>query len=266
MKPADVRRRAFTIVELLVVIAIIAILIALLIPMISRARLAMRRPLCASNLRQVGLLLHAYANENGGEIPAQYGWDEPPGRPSAQFGPMVYPHGGIGLLVGAPIGVAPRAYVNSAKLFICPGDQKELQSQGDDEFLWNQQWHTRPRPKHLGIMSFNYIYVPKGGDFYGHHNNEPWQRWHPGLFPDLERHSVGSAKAVLVERTLTAFRVPGKEYEFHGPGGNVLYLDGHVDWLTFDQTRTYAGLGPPKDYVSYIATMLKGFDREGGSP
>ena len=264
MKPPAPARRAFTIVELLVVIAIIAILIALLIPVISRARLAMRRPLCASNLRQVGLLLHAYANENGGEIPAVYGWDEPPGRPSAQFNGMVRPHAGIGLLVGAPIGVAARPYVNSAKLFICPGDLKEFQSQGDDEFLWDFAWHSPCRPKHLGVMSFNYNYVPKGGDFYGHHNNEPWQRWHPGLFPDLERHSVGSSKAVLIERTLTAIRLPGKEYEFHGPGGNVLYLDGHVDWLTLDQTRTYAGIAP-KDDVSDITTMLKGFDRDGGS-
>jgi prepilin-type N-terminal cleavage/methylation domain-containing protein/prepilin-type processing-associated H-X9-DG protein len=258
-------RRGVTLVEVLVVIGIIAILIALLLPMVSRARLAMRRPLCASNLHQIGVLLQAYANENRGEIPAVYGWDEPPGRPSAQFDAMVYSHGGIGLLVGAPIGVAPRAYVNSAKLFICPGDQKELQSQGDDEFLWNQQWHNHPRPKRLGIMSFNYNYVPKGGDFYGHNNDEPWQRWHPGLFPDLERHSVGSSKAVLIERSLTFIRPACNEYAFHGPGGNVLYLDGHVDWLTLDQTRSYAGLAPTKDSVSYITTMLKGFDREGGA-
>src|SRR5258706_16464860 len=95
MKP-PASRRAFTIVELLVVIALIAILLALFLPMVSRARLAMRRPLCASNLHQIGVLLHAYANENGGEIPAVYGWDEPPGRPSAQFNGMVRPHGGIG--------------------------------------------------------------------------------------------------------------------------------------------------------------------------
>ena len=92
----------FTLVEVLVVIGIIGILIALLLPMVSRARLAMRRPLCASNLHQVGVLLQAYANENRGEIPAVYGWDEPPGRPSAQFGPMVYPHGGIGCWLGHP--------------------------------------------------------------------------------------------------------------------------------------------------------------------
>jgi hypothetical protein len=202
-----------TLVEVLVVIGIIAILIALLLPMVSRARLAMKRPLCASNLHQVGVLLQAYANDNRGEIPAVYGWDEPPGHLSAQISAMVRPYAGMGLLVGRPIGVAPRPYVNSAKLFICPGDQKPFQSQGDDEFLWDFSWHSPCRPNHLGIMSYEYAYFPKGGDFYGHHNNEPWQRWHRGLFANMERHNIGGSKAVLIERTLMATRIPGKEYE-----------------------------------------------------
>jgi prepilin-type processing-associated H-X9-DG protein len=209
------------------------------------------------------VLLQAYANENRGEIPAVYGWDGPPGRPSAQFNGMVRPNGGIGLLVGAPVGVAPRPYVNSAKLFICPGDLKEFQSQGEDEFLWDFAWNSPCRPNYLGVMSYNYAYVPKGGDYYGHRNNEPWPRWHRGLFPDLERHSAGSSMAVLIERTLMATRIPGRPYEFHGSGGNVLYLDGHVDWLTLDQTRSYAGMGV-KD-VTDLSTTLKGLDREGGA-
>ncbi len=50
----------FTLIELLVVIAIIAILVALLLPAVQQAREAARRAACKSNIRQIGLALHAY--------------------------------------------------------------------------------------------------------------------------------------------------------------------------------------------------------------
>jgi prepilin-type N-terminal cleavage/methylation domain-containing protein/prepilin-type processing-associated H-X9-DG protein len=64
------RRRAFTLIELLVVVGIIAVLIALLLPGLQRAREHANRIACLSNLRQLGMAVIMYTNNNRGYFPA----------------------------------------------------------------------------------------------------------------------------------------------------------------------------------------------------
>ena len=122
-------RRGFSLLELLVVIAMIALLSALLVPVVSKARTSSRRAGCLSNLHQIGVAVHSYAQYHDGRIP--YGPTAPPFSHPADF----YPSTGspTSLLSlrgsGAPVGLGlllSEALAQSPKALFCPGGDQSV--------------------------------------------------------------------------------------------------------------------------------------------
>ncbi len=238
MRPTQTRIHprwsGFTLVELMVVIGIIAVLIALLLPAIRRARDSALTVTCLSQLRQVGLAIHQYANSNGGRLPNYSGRHEYPidtQRPGDinWFGP-----GGWPVLIERSLGAKPDGAVWHCPAW--PDEQRRVNYFLGARWMRVQKPLLRSMPLSRIGRSTTYILAGEcsAQDYYpppfGSDTSSPNE--------DIDKDD-GAIKCL---------RFAGEDggYNMHLQGNNVLFADNHAaTFKKFDpQALTYSPDGP----------------------
>lgn len=111
------KSHGFTLIELLVVVAIIALLIAILLPSLGRARRQARAVACLSNLRQIAITCNTYAQDWGGVLPPP---ENKQGALFMEWQEMLWQYSGGRTLVAADYSSTAKHPYMGKSIYTCP--------------------------------------------------------------------------------------------------------------------------------------------------
>lgn len=233
------KKSGFTLIELLVVIAIIALLLSILIPSLGKAKDRTRTILCRSNLRQYGLAMKMYLDDNKAYFPTYNIWLK---RTSAT--------GNFLMEKDHPDGVF-WPYISSFDIHLCPVFPKILkgtawertyngtQVRGNysmNSYLGNHGaiWSSWLGAGVTGVLKESEVTRPSGVAVFVEEN--PWTISLYSNYPLNDLHfTVGNANT-QIDNFGTFHNAAGTSYDdpkkgLNMGGSNLVFVDGHVEFL-----------------------------------
>ncbi len=226
-------RRAFKLTELFVIIGIIALVIAIVLPTISRMRQETGRQRCPSNLRQIGQAMHLYMMENKGQLPrTSYKPDAPPawGTGASSGNPFIGAGRPADNDVTAALFLLVRTQDIISETFVCPSTDvtRDLYGGGANTAL-NRSNFTDWRKN----LSYS-LAVP-----YVNFDDELRRKRFNGagdaafaLAADLNPGIGDGFDVTAVSESSSSKDMRNANSPNHqGDGQNVLFADGHVEFV-----------------------------------
>ncbi len=255
----DNRARGFTLVELLVVISIIALLIALLLPALAKARHLALRVTCSVNLRSLGLGCAEYAQEYYNSYPPAKGLALNPVPYSWPFGDLAGAYGQAGApAVDAfyPWGLGLLYFtktINTPTIYYCPEGDYFTPQNTPNYYIGNLGKPGGPPNYQSVYLGYCYYYQRASGYFSGGNTYPLIAATNPTdrsvqvvreVFPGFTQSPVDKPGSILASDITVSDQGGGWNNfsnhmgeNYNVNGGNVLYNDGHVSWTNADKMQ-----------------------------